>query len=58
MAYATAAAMPDPLTHCAGLGIELASSHCRDAVDPVAPQQELPTRDLAIRTRTIYVTAV
>ena len=33
--YATAMAKPDPLTHCAGLGIEPASWCCRDATDPV-----------------------
>ena len=32
------AAMPDPLTHCAGLGIEPVSLHSRDATDPVGPQ--------------------
>ena len=39
--YAKAAAMPDPLTHCAGLGIEPSSCRCRDATDP-APQWGLP----------------
>lgn len=29
------------LTHCAGLGIKLASQHCRDTVDAIAPQWEL-----------------
>ena len=33
--------IPDPLTHCAGLGIEPASWCCRDATNPGAPQQEL-----------------
>ena len=35
--YAPIAAMPDPLTHCAGLGIEPVSWHCRDAADPAVP---------------------
>ena len=35
--YAPIAAMPDPLTHCAGLGIEPVSQHCRDATDPAVP---------------------
>ena len=39
--YAAAAAMPDPLTHCSGLGMEPVSWRCRDAANPVAPQQEL-----------------
>jgi len=30
-----------PLTHCTRLGIEPVSWCCRDAADPVAPQQEL-----------------
>ena len=34
------AAMLDPLTHCAGLGIKPASQCSRDAADPVAPQWE------------------
>ena len=29
------------LTHWARLGIELASQHCQDTADPVAPQREL-----------------
>ena len=41
-AYAMAVAMPDPLTHCARLGIKPASWHCRDTANPVVPQQELP----------------
>ena len=36
-----AAAMPNPLTHHAELGIEPASWCCRDAVNPTVPQQEL-----------------
>ena len=32
---------PDPLTHCAGLGMELVSWCCRDT-HPVVAQQELP----------------
>ena len=39
--YDVAAAMPDPLTHCAGLGIEPATWFCRDAADSVALQWEL-----------------
>ena len=35
------AGMLDPLTHCAGPGIEPASWHCRDATDPRVPQWEL-----------------
>ena len=38
---ATAVAALDPLTHCAGLGIEPASWSCRDALNPIVPQQEL-----------------
>ena len=37
----TAEATPDPLTHCARLGIQLASWCCRDAVYPILPQWEL-----------------
>ena len=33
--------MPDPLTHCAGPGIEPASWHYRDAADPIESQWEL-----------------
>ena len=29
------------LTNCTGPGIEPTSQHCRDAADPVEPQQEL-----------------
>ena len=36
--YATAAAMPDPLTHCAGLGIEPVFWRCRDTTNPVLPR--------------------
>ena len=42
-----AAAIPDPLIHCAGPGIELASWCCRDAHDPAVPQRELPIIFLA-----------
>jgi len=38
----TAAAMPDPLTHCARLGIKPASWHCRESVNPDVPQRNLP----------------
>ena len=31
----------DPLTHCAGPGIEPVSWHCRDATNHIAPQREL-----------------
>ena len=37
---ATAAAMPNPLTYCARLGIEPASWCRRDPADPIAPQWE------------------
>ena len=37
------AAMPDPLTHCVRTGIEPVFLHCRDATDPLGPQQELPS---------------
>ena len=40
LTYTTAAAMPDPLTHCAGLGSKPVSWCCRDASDPIVPQQE------------------
>ena len=39
--YAAPAATQDPLTHCAGPGIEPVSWHCRDAADPIVPQREL-----------------
>ena len=39
--YAAAAAAPYPLTHCVRQGIEPASWRCRDAADPVAPEQEV-----------------
>ena len=39
--YTTAAAVLNPLTHCARLGIEPASLCSRDIADPAAPQQEL-----------------
>lgn len=35
--YTAALATVDPIIHCAGLGIELMSWHCRDATDPVVP---------------------
>ena len=38
---ATDIAMPHPLIHCAGLGIEHVSWHCRDTAHPVVSQQEL-----------------
>ena len=41
MTFTTVGASPDPLTHCARPGIELASWHRSDATDPVVPQQEL-----------------
>ena len=39
--YTAAAATPDPLTRCAGLGIEPGPWRCRDSSDPIAPQWEL-----------------
>ena len=33
--------MPDPLTHCARLGIEPASWRCSDMADPLVRQREL-----------------
>ena len=39
--YATSVAMPDLLTHWAGLGIKPESCHCRDALNPLVPQREL-----------------
>ena len=36
------AARLDPVTHHPGQGIEPVSWHCRDATDPVAPQEEIP----------------
>ena len=39
--YATAAAAPDPLMHCAGPGIEPASWPCRGAPYSIAPPREL-----------------
>ena len=41
MTYAAAAGTPDPLTHCARLGIKPASWNCRGTADPILPQQEL-----------------
>ena len=41
--YATAAAMPNSLIHCASSGIKLASWRFRDAANPVVPQRELPS---------------
>lgn len=38
--YTEALAMPDPLSHCAGLGIESASWCCRDAANSIGPQGE------------------
>ena len=35
--YATAAAMPDPLTHCARPGIEPTSWCCKDSANPMLP---------------------
>lgn len=32
---------PDPLTHCAAMGMEPMFRCCKDAAGPVAPQQEL-----------------
>ena len=37
----TAVAMPDPLTHCARLGIKPVAWCCRDSADPCVPQWEL-----------------
>ena len=37
----TAAVMPDPLTHCVGLGMEPVSWCCRDTANPIVPQWEL-----------------
>jgi len=39
--YAAAIATPDPLTHCAGPGIEPVFWYCRDTTDPFGPQREL-----------------
>ena len=39
--YTAAAAMPDPLTHCARQGIEPLSQRSRDTTDSAAPQQNL-----------------
>ena len=38
---ATDVAMSNPLTHCAGLGIQPVTFHCREAADPIVPQWEL-----------------
>ena len=45
--YTTAAPTPDPLTHCAGPGIEPVFWHCRDTADPVELQQELLNKYLS-----------
>lgn len=43
--YTAVAKNPESsLTPCAGLGIEPASQHFGDTVDPAAPQQELPKK--------------
>ena len=39
--YATLAAVPDPLTYCAGPGMEPVSWDCRNTANPIAPQREL-----------------
>ena len=39
--YTAAVATPNPLTPCAGPGIEPVSWRCRDAANPVVPQREL-----------------
>ena len=36
--YAEVRATRNPLTHCAGPGIDPTSWHCRDAADPIAPR--------------------
>ena len=46
--HATAAAMPDPLTHCVSLGLKPASWHCRDAADPIVPQRKLQMMDILV----------
>lgn len=38
--YTAALATPDPLTHFAGPGIEPVLWQCRNAADPIVPQQE------------------
>ena len=40
MTYAAAGATPDPLTHCAGWGLNLCPGAAETA-DPVVPQWEL-----------------
>ena len=39
--HATAAAILDPLTHCAGPGLGPESWRCRDATDPIGLHREL-----------------
>ena len=39
--FEAAGETPDPLIHCARPGIKPVSWHCRDATDPIVPQQEL-----------------
>ena len=39
--YAATMAMPDPLTHCGGTGIEPVSQCCGDIADPIVPQWDL-----------------
>ena len=46
VAYATAAAIPNPLTHCTWLGIESVSWHFRDTADPMR-QWELQSKHYA-----------
>ena len=48
--YATASATPAPLTHCAMLGKEPASWHCRDVTNPIAPQQEFLKKKFLIKS--------
>ena len=37
--YATVAAMPDSLIHCAALGIKPLSQNSRDATDPISQEK-------------------
>ena len=40
--YTKAVVTRDPLTNCAGPGVEPVSWHCRDTANPIVPQWEIP----------------
>ena len=56
--YAAAVVTPHPLAHCAGLGIEPVSWHCRDATDPVMPQWEIQPFSSYISTSPAFLSNI